>query len=112
MSNPRTLSVEETVAAAFGFYLAGGPGGTWLYVPAEPDADGAPLTWARPATPEEVQLWQAARYSTLAAQLVKAGLQLRTADGLPVLPGTSKPQSKWGRFLDGLRAIVGLRRDK
>lgn len=49
-----------------------------LMVPAGVDpSDGLPLTWARRASPYEVQLWLARRYNALAAHLRAQGVPLR-----------------------------------
>jgi hypothetical protein len=66
----------------------------WLYVPAGTDPkDGAPLTWARHATPFEVALWGKGQLEELAALLA--------AQGVPVakVPPQPRPRSRWGRLL-------------
>lgn len=79
-----------------GFYLDyhAPTGKWWLYVPAGTDpADGAPLTWARPATPHELKLWELGKIDQLAALLA--------AQGVPVQASAPRPRRSLMRRLFG-----------
>lgn len=81
-----------------GFTLDEGPGGYYVMLPAGKDPkDGAPLTWATPAGPDEAALWRMGDTRELARRL--------HARGIPVTLPKAAPS--WARWLKGLFGLGG-----
>lgn len=105
-------AAEETCRRQYGYSLAPGPGGVWMaYFPVGHDSDGSPLTYARAARPQEVQLWREGCYRELAKLVMDLG-------PLPPLPAevqatrdrqrAQQGQGWWARLQAWLWRLLGL----
>lgn len=90
----------KTCREQYGFWIGPGPGDQpFVFSPAGRDpSDGAPLTFARAATPYEAGLWEEGKLDRLAS-LVAPTLPRQS---IPSYPAAPRPKSRWGKLLDSL----------
>ena len=106
-----TASAADLCRQQHGFHVGPGPGGAlFVYLAAGTDGSGAPLTWAREASPDEIEMWEAGRYMELASMVRVQQPPALPRSAQPTGAAPAQPASVWRRFLSGLRRVVGFGR--